>query len=78
MSLSGTVSQIHPKICTPLPQQTDSNSAKPFFAKIEAQLSAIKCYVNCKILALHSKIKLIPQNLPETIKVFQERETKTN
>ena len=76
-----TAPQIHPKICTKLPENTDSNSTRPPCSKpfqIEAQLSALKSYVNCEISSLHSKIESISQSLQVTLKVFQERENKTN
>ena len=34
--------------------------------------------MSCKIFSLHSKIESISQSLQVTLKVFQERETKTN
>ena len=80
-SLLDTTLQVHPKICTPLLEHTDSNSRKPFcsqISKIEAQLTALKSYVNCKISSLHWKIESVSQSLHNTLKVFQERETKTN
>ena len=80
-SLFDTAPQIHPKICTKLPENTDSNSSRPPCSKlfqIEAQLSALKSYVNCEISSLHSKIESISQSLQVTLKVFQERESKTN
>ena len=64
----GTILQIHPKICTPLPKHTNSSSTKPFCSKIsqiEAQLSAFRSYVSCEISSLHSKIKLILQSFQE-------------
>ena len=76
-----TAPQIDPKICTKLPENTDSNSTRPPCSKlfqIEAQLSALKSYVNCEISSLHSKIESISQGLQVTLKVFQERENKTN
>ena len=80
-SLFDTASQIHPKICTKLPENTDSNSTRPPCSKlfpIEAQLSALKSYVNCEISSLHSKIESVSQSLQVTLKLFQERANKTN
>ena len=80
-SLFYTAPQIHPKICTKLPENTDSNSTRRPCSKlfqIEAQLSALKSYVNCEISSLHFKIESISQSLQVTLKVFQERENKTN
>ena len=80
-SLFDTAPQMHPKICTKLPENTDSNSARPSCSKlfqIEAELSALKSYVNCKISSFHSKIESISLSLQVTLKVFQERENKTN
>ena len=51
-SLLDTAPQIHPKIGTQLPENTDSNSARPPSSKlfkIDVQLSAIKSHVSCKI-----------------------------
>ena len=64
-----------------LPEHTESNSTKSLcfkLSKIEARLSALKSNVSCEISSLHSKIELISQSLQITLKVFQERETKTN
>ena len=80
MCLLGTAQQIHPKICTPFLKHTDT-STKPFcskISKIKAQLIVLKIYVNCKISSLDSKIELISQNLQESLKIFQKRETKNN
>ena len=80
-TLFDTVPQIHPKICTKLPENTDSNSTRPPCSKlfqIECQLSALKSYTNCEISSLHCKIESISQSLQVTLKVFQERENKTN
>ena len=80
-SLFDTAPQIHPKVCTKLPENTDSHSRRPPCSKlfqIEAQLSALRSYVNCEITSLHSKIESISQSLQITLKVFQERENKTN
>ena len=69
-SLLGTAPQIHPKICAQLPESTDSNSARPRCSKtfkVEAQLSAFKSYLNCKISSLHSKIELVLQSLQVTL-----------
>ena len=69
-SLLGTAPQIHPKICAQLPESTDSNSARPRCSKtfkVEAQLSALKSYVNCKISSLHSKIESVLQSLQVTL-----------
>ena len=68
-------------MCTPLPENTDSNSTRPSCSKlfkIEAQLSSLKSYVSCEIFSLYSQIKSISQSLQVILKVFQERETKTN
>ena len=65
-SLFDTAPQIHPKICTKLPENTDSHSTRPPCSKlfqIEAQLSALKSYVNCEISSLHSKIESISQSI---------------
>ena len=54
-SLFDTAPQIHPKICTKLPENTDSNSTRPPCSKlfqIEAQLSALKSYVNLRNIFL--------------------------
>ena len=51
-SLLDTAPQIHLKIGTQLPENTDSNSARPPSSKlfkIDVQLSAIKSHVSCKI-----------------------------
>ena len=51
-SLLDTAPQIHPKIGTQLPENTDSNSARPPSSKlfkIDVQLSAIKSHVSCEI-----------------------------
>ena len=75
-SLFDTAPQVHPKICTKLLENTDSNSTRPRCSKlfqIEAQLSALKSYVSCEISSLHSKIESIWQSLQVTLKVFQER-----
>lgn len=77
-SFFGTASQIHPKICTLLPENTDNNSKRRLcskISKIEAQLSALKSYVSCEISSLHSKIKSILRSLQVTLKLFQERKT---
>ena len=70
--LLGTAPQIYPKICTTLPEHTKCNLTKPLCSKVsnvETQLSALK----------HSKeVESISQSLKVTLKVFQERETKTN
>ena len=79
--LLDTAPQIHPKICTPLLEHTDRNSTKPLcskISKIEVLLSALKSYVSCEISSLHSKVESISQSLKVTVKVYQERETKTN
>ena len=76
-SLLDTAPKIHPKICTQLPEDTDSNSARPPCSKhfkIEAQLSTLESYVSYEISSSHSKIESISQSL----QVFQDRETKTN
>ena len=69
-------------MCTPLPENTDSNSTRPSCSKlfkIEAQLSSLKSYVSCEIFSLYSQIKSISQvSLQVILKVFQERETKIN
>ena len=66
-SLFDAAPQIHPKICTKLPENIDSNSTRPPCSKlfqIEAQLPALfKSYVNCEISSLHSKIESISQSL---------------
>ena len=64
-SLLDTAPQIHPKICTKLPENTDSNATRPPCSKlfqIEAQLSALKSYVSCEISSSHSKIESISQS----------------
>ena len=80
--LLGTAPQIYPKIYTTLPEHTKCNLTKPLCSKVsnvETQLSALKSYVSCKISSLHSKeVESISQSLKVTLKVFQERETKTN
>ena len=51
-SLLDTAPQIHPKIDAQLPENTDSNSARPPSSKlfkIDVQLSAIKSHVSCEI-----------------------------
>ena len=76
-----TAPQIHPKICTKLPENPDNNLTRPPCSElfqIEAQLPALKSYVSCKISSLHFKIESILQSLQVTLKVFQERENKTN
>ena len=80
-SLLGTARHIHPKIYAPLPAHTGSNSTKPYrskISKIEAQLIALKSYVKYETSPLHSKIESTSQRLQVTLKVFQERENKTN
>ena len=79
--LLNTAPQIYPNVCTPLPEHADSNSTKPLCSKIsktEAQLTALKSYVSCKISSFHSKTEYILQRLQVTLKEFQEKETKTN
>ena len=41
-------------------------------------MSGLKSYVSCEISSVHSKIEPISQSLQVSLKVFQERETKTN
>ena len=81
-SLLDTAPQIQPQICTQLTENADGNSTRlpsSKLFKIEAQLSALKSYVSCDISSLlHSKIESISQSLQVTLKVFQQRETKTN
>ena len=80
-SLLDTAPQIQTKICTQLPENTDSNSTRPPCSKvfkIKAQLSALKSYVSCQISSFHYKIESISQSLQVTLEVFQEREAKTN
>ena len=72
---------IHPKISSSLPEHSDCNLTKPLFSKfskIEAQLSVAKSYLSCKIPSLHSKKDAISQSVEVTLKIFQERETKTS
>ena len=78
-SLLDRAPQIHPKICTQLPGNTDSNSTRPSRSKrfkIETQLSALKSFVSCEMSSLHSKIESISQSLLVTLKVFQEEKPK--
>ena len=72
-SLLDTAPQIQTKICTQLPENTDSNSTRPPCSKvfkIKAQLSALKSYVSCQISSFHSKIESISQSLQGTLEVF--------
>ena len=75
-SLFDTAPQMQPKICTKLPENTDSNSTRPPCSKlfqIEVELSALKSYVNCKISSFHSKIESISQSLQVTQSISGKR-----
>ena len=68
-------------MCILLSAHTVSNSTKPIcskISKIDVHLFVLKSCVVCEIFSSDSKIESISQNLQVTLKIFQEKETKTN